>query len=123
MLILLSACSFNNKEYKKEKNFLGVIADEDNNMVMLLNTEVYLTTVDPDLKEEMNDSATNILTKYHKLLDSHAYYLDENDNRITNLRVLNENINNGPIKVEKELIEVLDNYLKGEDKNESNTID
>jgi len=88
--LLLCACTANSSELIKEKSYLGYLQDEDGKMVLPLNTDCYLTTVKPELKEEMVSRAKDLLYTYHKHLDSHKYYKDNNGNRINNLRVVNE---------------------------------
>ena len=109
MLLFLTACTVNTNttEYKKEKTFLGYITDSNNDMVLLLNTEVYLTTVDPDQKETLVSVATTKISKYHQLLDSHHKYLDSNGDEIINIAVLNESIGKGPLTVDIAIIDAL----------------
>ena len=76
-------------------------------MVLLLNTEIYLTTVDETKKDELITKATELLTKYHILLDSHHYYKDSNNQLINNIAVLNDSINSGPVKVDPIIIDSL----------------
>lgn len=110
-LILLSACTVTNTStevsLKKEKTFLGYITDESNDMVLLLNTETNITTVNSLYKDDLINDAKEEIINCHKLLDSHHYYLDENGKRINNIKVLNDNINNGPITVDSIIIEAL----------------
>lgn len=107
LLLLVSCTTNNNSNIKKERTFLGNITDESGEMVLLLNTEVYLTTVNPLYKDALINIAKSQIAKYHKLFDSHHYYLDENNERITNIKVLNDNINKGPIEVDPIIIEAL----------------
>lgn len=107
-LLLLTSCTTNNNSnIKKERTFLGNITDESGEMVLLLNTEVYLTTANPLYKDTLINIAKSQISKYHKLFDSHHYYLDENNERITNIKVLNDSINKGPIKVDPIIIDAL----------------
>ncbi len=107
--ILLCGCTVTNTPYNstnkteiiKVKNYLGYFQDEDGNMVLPLNTDCYLTTVRDDLKQEMIDTASKMLFEYHRLLDSHKYYRDENGNRIINLKTINSNFNEEIIIDEK----------------------
>ena len=109
ILLILTGCTaeINTKKYNKEKTFLGYINDSNNDMVLLLNTEIYLTTVDDTKKDELITKATELLTKYHILLDSHHYYKDSNNQLINNIAVLNNSINSGPVKVDPILIDSL----------------
>ena len=109
LLILLTSCTatINGDYSKKEKEFLGYITDSNNDMVLLLNTEVYLTTVNNDLKEQMINTAVSEITKYHKLLDSYHKYTDEKGNETINIAILNESIGKGPIKVDPIIIDAL----------------
>lgn len=107
LLILLTSCSTVNKNYKKDKTFLGYISDSNDEMVLLLNTEVYLTTVNEDLKDTIVNKSIEQLKKYHILLDSHHKYYDDNHNIITNISVLNESIGKGPINVDPIIIDAI----------------
>ena len=100
-----------NSNLKKEKTFLGTIKDSDNNMVLLLNTEVYLTTVDPNKKDKLIKQATEEIKKYHILLDSHHYYTN-NKKIVNNITVLNDSIGKGPIQVDPIIIDALSEALK-----------
>lgn len=108
-LLMFSACTNtnSNKKYIKEKTFLTNTVDEDGEMVLLLNTEVNLTTVNQEYKDVLINKTKEIITNCHKLLDSHHYYLDEQGNRIVNIKVLNDSIDKGPIKVDKIIIDAL----------------
>lgn len=107
-LIVLSSCTKKNETtINKEKTFLGNITDENGDMVLLLNTDTFITSANPKYKEELVNKSKELITKYHKLLDSHHYYLDENANRIVNISILNENIDKGPIEVDEILIDAL----------------
>lgn len=110
-LVFLTACTTNinsNKAtLKKEKTFLGYITDESNDMVLLLNTETNITTVNSLYKDELINTAKEEIIRCHKLLDSHHYYLDDNNQRINNIKVLNDNIDNGPITVDPIIIDAL----------------
>lgn len=110
-LILLTGCTIDTNltegSLKKEKTFLGYITDESSDMVLLLNTETNITTVNSLYKDELIDIAKEEITKCHKLLDSHHYYLDDNNQRINNIKVLNDNINKGPVVVDPIIIEAL----------------
>ena len=107
-VFLLTACSNSNIEtFNKEKTFLGNINDENGDMVLLLNTETYITTVSKEKKEKIISDAKDFISKYHKLLDSHHHYKDESNNSINNILTLNENIDNGPIIVDPIVIDAL----------------
>lgn len=110
---LLTSCTnnLNNTNYIKEKTFLGYTTDCDNNMVLLLNTEVYLTTVNNNLKNDLIDVATSEITKYHKLLDSHHKYYDQNNKLITNINILNDYIGKGPIIVDPIIIDSINEAI------------
>lgn len=111
-LLFLCACSPARSSLKKETSFLGYITDEEQNMVLLLNTEINITTVNSQYKEKLISTAEKETTKYHKLLDSHHYYLNEKNQRINNIKVLNDNIDNGPIKVDPIIIDALSEAIK-----------
>ena len=89
----MCACSAKSETIKKEKAFIGTLQDEEGSMILPLNTEVYLTYVKESKKDVLFNDCQDILFSLHMLLDSHHYYLDENNQRIVNLKVLNENFN------------------------------
>ena len=91
--LLLSACAVQNEEIKKEKVFIGTLQDENGSMILPLNTEVFLTFVRQSKKDALYNDSQDILFSLHKLLDRHHYYLDDNNQRITNLKVINEHFN------------------------------
>lgn len=109
LVFLLFICLFgcNKETLIKESTYLGYLIDKDSNLVPLLNTEVYMTTVKPNEKEKMTSQAQALLFKYHKLLD--AYHDYEN---IKNIKYLNEHFNTGPIRIEKELFYCLSDAIK-----------
>lgn len=110
-LLCLSSCSISinkqEKQINKEKTFLGTTTDENGDMVLLLNSETSITTANPDNKDELIEIAKNSITEYHRLLDSHHYYEDENGNRIVNISLINDSIDNGPIIVDPIIIDAL----------------
>lgn len=108
ILLLLVSCTNNtNQIYKKDKYFLGYIKDIDDNMVLLLNTEVNLTIVNNNYKETLINAAKDSITKYHKLLDSNHYYADEKGNKLNNIKVLNDNIGKGKVEVDPIIVDAL----------------
>ncbi len=80
-LICLSSCGNNSfKSY-----YLAPIKDINNQMVMLLNTDIKVITDNPNVV----DKAQEIITTYHRYLDPSHNYQD-----INNLKTLNDNYNN-----------------------------
>lgn len=115
LCLLLTSCSTidsSDHTLKKESTFLGTITNEQGEMNLLLNTEVYITTANFQYKSQLINKAKEIITKYHKLLDSHNYYLDDNNQRINNIKVLNDNIGKGPIKVDPIIIDALNQAIE-----------
>ena len=106
LCILLCSCAVSNEEIKKEKVFIGTLQDESGSMILPLNTEVYLTYVRQSKKDVLYNDCQDILFSLHKLLDRHHYYLDDNNNRIINLKVINEHFNE-EIIIDKELFAAL----------------
>ena len=109
LVFLLFICLFacNKENLIKESTYLGYLIDKDNNLVPLLNTEVYMTTVRPNKKEKMTIEAQELLFKYHKLLDGYHEYED-----IINIKYINDHFNQGPIKIDKELFDCLKDAIK-----------
>ena len=94
------------EEIKKEKVFIGTLQDENGDMILPLNTEVFLTYVRQSKKDVLLNDCQDILFSLHKLLDRHHYYLDDNNQRITNLRVINEHFNE-EIVIDSKLFDAL----------------
>lgn len=109
LLLLLDACTFSTKntQLNKETTFLGNTQDENGDMVLYLNTEVNIITANPKYKEELVSLTKGMIETYHKLLDSHHYYLDDNNNRVTNIKILNDSIDKGPIRVDPIIIDAI----------------
>ena len=106
--LLISGCTeVYSSKLNKEITFLGNIQDANGDMVLLLNTDTYITTVNPKYKDELVTKSKDLITKYHMLLDSHHYYLDNNNDQIVNIRTLNENIDSGPVKVDPIIIDAI----------------
>lgn len=110
ILLLCTACnSSKDNTYipQKKTTYLGVITDIDGNMVIPLNTDVFIITTDPDNNQEMVDEFTKTIIEYHKLFDSHHLYAG-----INNLKTINDNYGNGPIKVDERIIEILNKAIE-----------
>lgn len=115
LILILLACSCtvpNNKQYTKEKTFLGYVSDVNNDMVLLLNTEVYITTVNNENKNVLINEALTNITNLHMLLDSHHKYLDNSNNIINNIAILNESIGKEPLLVDPIVIDALKEAIK-----------
>lgn len=112
ILIIFLTCSACKKqetvsEIKKTSNYLTVLYDSSGDMVLPLNTDVYLITVEPNKNEAMLNDFKELIHEYHKLLDSHHDYLD-----INNLKTINDNYGNGPVKVDEKLIETIKSSIE-----------
>lgn len=107
VLLLVSSCS-NKATINKEQTNLGYLVDAENNVVLALNTDVYMTTVQSRYRQEMTEEAQETIFRYHRLLDSYHDYLDEEGKRIVNVKYLNEHIGDGPIAADPGLIEAIE---------------
>jgi len=111
---MLTSCKTEIEETKlsKERNFLGYLTNENGEMVLALSAENYLTTVNPNIRDEMNNTAKETIIHCHKLLDSHNYYLNDKNERIINIAVLNTLIDKGPIEVDPIIIDALNKAIE-----------
>lgn len=107
LLFCLTACG---ETINKETTYLGYLTDAENMIVPALNTEVYLTTVKDNYREQMVSTAQEQIFKYHMLLDSHHDYLINNE-LLINVKYLNEHIGQGPIVVDEILIDMFDKAI------------
>ena len=110
LCILLSLTSCKKEIIQKESINLGYLTDASNSIVPALNTEVVLTTVKNSLKEQMSIEAQDIVFRCHMLLDGYHDYL-ANNGSVINVHYLNNHIDEGPIKVNEELIDILDEAI------------
>lgn len=104
--LMLASCSSQPKLNKEQTN-LGYLLDAEGNIVLALNTDVYMTTVRSDYRQRTTQEAQDIIFFYHRLLDCYHDYLDDSGNQIVNVKYLNEHIDCGPVKVQEELIEAI----------------
>ena len=66
-----------------------------------------------DEVESLNDELSELVIKYHSLLDRNYYYKDENGNLINNLKVINDSYGtNQEINVDPIIIEALSEGIK-----------
>ena len=110
-IILVSGCteSENSNTYTphKQTTYLGVITDKYGDMVIPLNTDVFIITTNDKTKDEMIKDFNDTVVNYHKLFDSHHDY--EN---INNIKTINDNYGKEAVKVDKEIIEILKSAIK-----------
>lgn len=106
LLVACSATKEENEAIKKESVFLGTLNDSEGQMVLPLNTEVYLTYCKESKKDVLLNKCQELLFEYHKLLDSYRYYLDEDNKTITNLKVINQHFNE-EIVIDEKLFDAL----------------
>ena len=106
LLVACSATKEENEAIKKENVFLGTLNDSEGQMVLPLNTEVYLTYCKESKKDVLLNKCQELLFEYHKLLDSYRYYLDEDNKTITNLKVINQHFNE-EIVIDEKLFDAL----------------
>ncbi|MBR4122635.1 MAG: hypothetical protein IKR06_05020, partial [Erysipelotrichaceae bacterium] len=105
---LLVFCGCAKQQVEKNTYWLPPITDEDGEMVLLLNTDVRLTTIDPAKESELQKEFNDIVTHYHRLLDPHHYYSIDGE-RISNLKALNDSYGSDtPLKVDPDLIKALE---------------
>lgn len=105
ILLLLTGCSKqkdNTYIPHKKTTYLGVISDIENQMVIPLNTDVFIITTDNSNAEEMINDFNKTVVEYHKLFDSHHSYAN-----INNIKTINDNYGNGPIEVDEKIIDIL----------------
>lgn len=79
-----------------------VVLDEEGIPLTPLNTNVWITTTNEKLKDQMANDFYSLVRKYHYLFDSH-----HNFDGINNIKTINDNYDLGPVKVDSEIIEIL----------------
>lgn len=86
--------------------YIYPIADKDGNMVIPLNTDCAIITADETKSAFMQAKFEEVVIHYHKLLDpTHEF------DGINNIKTINDNYGLDPVKVEPELIELLDKAI------------
>lgn len=106
-----SSASSSQADIAKEQTNLGVLESADGEMVLLLNTEVVVTTTRPETRDDLVGAINEQLTASHKLLDSYRGYADETGSPVVNVMTLNEHFDEGPIQVDRALFDCLDEAL------------
>lgn len=122
LVLLLCGCNASNNEVIEEKEpetfnpstvadkqvayYVYPIADKDGNMVIPLSTECGIICTDKDKAKYMQDKFEETIIKYHILLDpAHEF------EGVNNVKTINDNYGLEPVKVNPELIELIDNAL------------
>ncbi len=81
--------------------------------IIPLDTAVGIVTYYDDFSEQAFEILSKEVEKYHKLVDTNNYYLDENGNKITNLAVVNDSYGTEEaVVVDEAIIEILENAKK-----------
>lgn len=91
---------------KQKAYYINPIADDEGNMVIPLNADCAIITTDETKADYMKETFENTIVYYHKLLDpSHSF------KGINNIKTINDNYGKGPVKVDSELIEIIDSAI------------
>ena len=91
---------------KQQAYYIYPFADKDGNMVIPLSADCAIITSDEAKSEFMQKKFEEVVVYYHKLLDpSHEY------EGINNIKTINDSYGLDPVKVDKELIELLDSAI------------
>ena len=108
----LTSCSGNENTNPVSYTANPVISD--NNMpVQLYNSTISLTTYNQKLLNKVSPVFQKTVENIHKDSDRYNYYTDMNNNRINNLKVINDSYGSEtPIKVSDDLYYLLDLSLK-----------
>ncbi|MGN1404665.1 MAG: FAD:protein FMN transferase [Erysipelotrichaceae bacterium] len=117
-IFLLCGCKSENIETEektetKKDYYLEAVIDIYDEYVPMLNTVTKVTYFEEEYSEELLDGISDVLIKYHKLLDNYHYYRDDNDELIKNIKYLNDYYGNEEgIDVSAELIDILNSMKK-----------
>lgn len=91
--------------------YMDPVEDIMEEYIPMMNTMVKLTVYQGDA-ESLYNEAYAIMSKYHKLLDSHHIYRDEEDNIIQNIKLINDSYGTGAaLPVSDEMIEILEEAI------------
>ena len=107
--ILLTSCAAESLE--KIQDNLGFLEAEDGELVLLLNTEIDLTTVRASTHDVMVEEAQEQLRSFHKLIDSHHAYTDADGQTVINMKYLNDHFGEGPVEVDDVLLGCLEEAI------------
>ena len=92
--------------------YMDSVEDIMEDYIPMMNTMVRLKVYKGDA-ETLYNEAYETMAKYHKMLDSHHYYRDENDDLIKNIRIINDSYATGAsMEVSAEMIEILESSMK-----------
>lgn len=98
-------------ELEKEQTNLGFLESAEGELMLTLNSEVTMTTVCPDLRELLSSEAQEQVQHIHQLIDSHHRYTSEAGADIVNVYYLNRHIGEGPIAIDQDLFDCLEEAL------------
>lgn len=95
---------------KQEAN-LGFLETTEGELMLPLNTEVMLTTVQDSVRDAMKAEAEEQVFALHKLIDAHHAYTASNGDPVTNVFYLNQHFGEGPIEIDPALFACLEEAL------------
>ncbi|MBE6108262.1 MAG: hypothetical protein E7192_06450 [Erysipelotrichaceae bacterium] len=91
--------------------YMDSVIDIMDEYIPMMNTMVRLKVYRGDA-EALYHEAYEVMSKYHKLLDSHHYYRDNEDNLIHNIKIINDSYaSEAAIQVSDEMIEILEEVM------------
>ncbi|MBQ4342972.1 MAG: FAD:protein FMN transferase [Erysipelotrichaceae bacterium] len=91
--------------------YMDSVIDIMDEYIPMMNTMVRLKVYRGDA-ESLYHEAYEVMSKYHKLLDSHHYYRDDEDNLIHNIKIINDSYGSeAAIQVSDEMIEILEEVM------------
>lgn len=103
-----SSSGASGKEYEVIRSYVPNVVSLDNTITSPFGTVMTLVTYCQDDNSIIFPSFKNEILRLHKLFDRYYYYADENNEKINNLKVLNDSYGSGKIlKVDKDMIELL----------------
>ena len=105
ILLLCAGCSSPQETTyvpHKKTTYLGPFNDIEGNMVIPLNTDVFIMTTDDSNAEDMINDFNKTVVLYHKFFDSHHLYAN-----INNIKTINDNYGLGPVEVDEKIIDIL----------------
>lgn len=92
--------------------YMDSVEDIMEDYIPMMNTMVRLKVYQGNAEALYND-AYKTMSEYHKLLDSHHYYRDENNDLVKNIRIINDSYaTETAMEVSTEMIEILESAMK-----------
>ena len=98
-------------EFSKVQTNLGLLESDDGELVLALNTEVTMTTLRSDVRDQVTAEAQEQVFSLHKLLDGYRYYRDDAGEVVVNVAYINDHFGEGPVKVDRALFDLIEESI------------